>query len=268
MKKNNNLMSGKGEKGKWITVNGTHVFVGDDQSVEDAINKHFSKSSNSKDPKIEELSNNTGLSYKDAERMYKELQEEDKAYKDFLNNKTEEDRNDKYTIGNPDNINKSTTPDKISEGLKDYKGSGQVDFVMPGGKWAQIRPQKDGSYLVRSSNGSKYVATTDDAKNELINSFASSISPQKAEAFSKGEGHLSEDSGYQGVRHIDSAPKVEYKSSSPYQKGATFTNPAGVKFEVVDTSTSKHGVEYVKLKDADGEFEIEKEQLDRLGWLT
>lgn len=43
MEKNNNLMSGKGEKGKWITVNGSHVFIEDGQSVEDAMNKHFSK---------------------------------------------------------------------------------------------------------------------------------------------------------------------------------------------------------------------------------
>lgn len=171
MEKNNNLMSGKGEKGKWITVNGSHIFIEDGQSVEDAMNKHFSKLSNNKDPKVEELANRVGLGYKDAERMYKELQEEDKAYKDFLNDKTEEDRNDKYTIGNPDNINKSTTPDKISEALKNYKGSGQVDLIMPGGKWAQIRPQKDGSYLVRSSSGNKYVESAEVAKSELISSF-------------------------------------------------------------------------------------------------
>lgn len=268
MKKEDNLMSGKGEKGKWITVNGAHILIEDGQSVEDAMNKHFNKSSNSKDPKVEELSNKTGLSYKDAEKMYKELQDEDKAYKNFLNNKTEEDRNDKYTIGNPDNINKSTTPDKISEELENYKGSGQVDFVMPGGKWAQIRPQKDGSYLIRSSNGSKYVESVEVAKSELANSFNSSISSEKAKAFDKGKEHLSENGGYQGVSNLDDAPKFEYKSSNQYQKGDKFTNPAGVKFEVVDTSTNKHGVEYVKLKDSSGEFEIEKDQLDRLGWLT
>ena len=49
MEKNNNLMSGKGEKGKWITVNGSHVFIEDGQSVEDAMNKHFERDFNKKD---------------------------------------------------------------------------------------------------------------------------------------------------------------------------------------------------------------------------
>mgnify|MGYP001625696490 CR=1 FL=1 len=49
MEKNNNLMSGKGEKGKWITVNGAHVFIEDGQSVEDAMNKHFERDINNKD---------------------------------------------------------------------------------------------------------------------------------------------------------------------------------------------------------------------------
>ena len=43
MEKNNDLMAGKGEKGKWITVNGSHIYVEDGQSVEDAMNKQFSK---------------------------------------------------------------------------------------------------------------------------------------------------------------------------------------------------------------------------------
>lgn len=43
MEKNNSLMAGKGEKGKWITVNGSHIFIEDGQSVEDAMNKQFSK---------------------------------------------------------------------------------------------------------------------------------------------------------------------------------------------------------------------------------
>lgn len=55
MEKNNNLMSGKGEKGKWITVNGSHVFIEDGQSVEDAMNKHFQK----KDTKLMHGDNST-----------------------------------------------------------------------------------------------------------------------------------------------------------------------------------------------------------------
>lgn len=43
MEKNNNIMAGKGENGKWITVNGSHIFVEDGQSVEEALNKTFSK---------------------------------------------------------------------------------------------------------------------------------------------------------------------------------------------------------------------------------
>lgn len=44
MEKNNNLMSGKGEKGEWKTINGAHVYIEDGQSVEEAMNKQFSKS--------------------------------------------------------------------------------------------------------------------------------------------------------------------------------------------------------------------------------
>lgn len=46
MKKNNSLMAGKGEGGKWITVKGSHIFVEDGQSVDEAMKKHFSKSGN------------------------------------------------------------------------------------------------------------------------------------------------------------------------------------------------------------------------------
>lgn len=46
MKKNNSLMAGKGESGKWITVKGSHIFVEDGQSVDEAMEKHFSKSGN------------------------------------------------------------------------------------------------------------------------------------------------------------------------------------------------------------------------------
>lgn len=49
MEKNNNLMSGKGEKGEWKTINGAHVYIEDGQSVEEAMNKQFSKGGGSKD---------------------------------------------------------------------------------------------------------------------------------------------------------------------------------------------------------------------------
>lgn len=45
MEKNSNLMTGQGEDGKWITVNGSHVFVQEGQSVEDAMNTQFNKKS-------------------------------------------------------------------------------------------------------------------------------------------------------------------------------------------------------------------------------
>lgn len=93
------------------------------------------------------------------------------------------------------------------------------------------------------------------------------VTPDEAKAFVSGKGSLSGGGSYQGISNVKDAPKFEYKSQTGYEKGAKFTNPAGVQFEVVDTSLNKQGVEYVKLKDKDGEFEIEKEQLDRLGWL-
>lgn len=42
-------MSGKGEEGKWITVNGSHIFVEKGQDVEDAMEKHFDKNKVAKD---------------------------------------------------------------------------------------------------------------------------------------------------------------------------------------------------------------------------
>lgn len=194
-------------------------------------------------------------------------------------------RDDKYTTGNPDNISKQSNIANIGNDLQNYKGLGSADLVLPGGKFVQIRPQKDGSFLVRTSNGQKYVSSVEDAKQEAVNAYgggssqpgatntaekmstAMGISPDEAKAFVSGKGSLSK-GGYEGVSNVKSAPTFEYKSNTGYEKGAKFTNPAGVEFEVVSTSTNKHGVEYVKLKDASGEFEIEKAQLDRLGWLT
>lgn len=48
MEKNSNLMSGKGEKGEWKTINGAHVYVEDGQSIEEAMNKQFNKGGGSK----------------------------------------------------------------------------------------------------------------------------------------------------------------------------------------------------------------------------
>ena len=48
MGKENSLMSGKGEKGEWKTINGAHVYVEDGQSVEEAMNKQFNKGGGSK----------------------------------------------------------------------------------------------------------------------------------------------------------------------------------------------------------------------------
>lgn len=144
-------------------------------------------------------------------------------------------RADKYTVGNPDNINKQTTIDNIEKDLQSYKGSGSVDFVLPGGKWCQIRPQQDGSYLARTSNGQKFVSTVDEAKQEIVKSYnggvqhsnsntaekmstAMGISPDEAKAFASGKGHLSQDGGYNGVSNVKSAPKFEYKSNTGYEK--------------------------------------------------
>lgn len=193
------------------------------------------KESNKQDPEIEKLSSETGLGYKDAERMYKEIQEEDEAYKNFLNNKTEENRDDKYTTGNPDNVSKQSTIANIGNDLQNYKGSGSADLVLPGGKFVQIRPQKDGSFLVRTSNGQKYVSSVEDAKQEAITAYGGSssqpgasttaekmstamgVSPDEAKAFVSGKGSLTKGS-YEGVSNAKSAPTFEYKSNTGYEK--------------------------------------------------
>lgn len=142
-------------------------------------------------------------------------------------------RADKYTVGNPDNINKQTTIDNIEKDLQGYKGSGSVDLVLPGGKWCQIRPQQDGSYLARTSNGQKFVSTVDEAKQEIVKSYngsvqqgnsntaekmstAMGISPNEAKAFVSGKG-LTRGS-YEGVSNVNSAPTFEYKTNKGYEK--------------------------------------------------
>lgn len=142
-------------------------------------------------------------------------------------------RADKYTVGNPDNINKQTTIDNIEKDLQSYKGSGSVDLVLPGGKWCQIRPQQDGSYLARTSNGQKFVSTVDEAKQEIVKSYnggvqhsnsntaekmstAMGISPDEAKAFVSGKG-LTRGS-YEGVSNVNSAPTFEYKTNKGYEK--------------------------------------------------
>lgn len=179
-----------------------------EQKTETKGKETAEKGTDKKDPEIEKLSGETGLGYKDAERMHKEIQEEDEAYKNFLNNKTEENRNDKYTTGNPDNVSKQSTIANIGNDLQNYKGSGSADLVLPGGKFVQIRPQKDGSFLVRTSNGQKYVSSVEDAKQEAITAYGGSssqpgasttaekmstamgVSPDEAKAFVSGKGSL------------------------------------------------------------------------------
>lgn len=118
-------------------------------------------------------------------------------------------RDDRYTTGNPDNVSKQSTIANISNDLQNYKGSGSADLVLPGGKFVQIRPQKDGSFLVRTSNGQKYVSSVVDAKQEAVNAYGGSsaqhgatntaekmstamgISPDEAKAFVSGKGSLS-----------------------------------------------------------------------------
>ena len=225
MEKNNNLMSGKGEKGEWKTINGAHVYVEDGQSVEEAMNKQFNKKDNGKrwnetglhnsekqPSKSHTLSDSDKTIVDDAIYWAKkegkgnvkgamEQLEADmagflsygekgnyEAVRDYMREKLgdgdssdkvaasidqDKIRDDKYTTGNPDNINKQSSAAEIENTLKGYKGSGSVDLVLPGGKWAQIRPQKDGTYLVRSNKGSKYVGTVDEAKKAVAGDFGS-----------------------------------------------------------------------------------------------
>lgn len=48
-------LNGKGEDGKWITVNGSHIFVEDGQSVEDALNDKFKKGEKSEDDRLNKI---------------------------------------------------------------------------------------------------------------------------------------------------------------------------------------------------------------------
>ena len=75
MKKNNNLMAGKGEGGKWITVKGSHIFIEDGQSVDEAMEKHFSKSGDTSKSKSPEMSKT--VSAADEKQYYKNTKYED-----------------------------------------------------------------------------------------------------------------------------------------------------------------------------------------------
>lgn len=144
-------------------------------------------------------------------------------------------RDDRYTTGNPDNISKQSNIANIGNDLQNYKGSGSADLVLPGGKFVQIRPQKDGSFLVRTSNGQKYVSSVEDAKQEAITAYgggssqpgatttaekmstAMGVSPDEAKAFVSGKGSLTK-GGYEGVSNVKSAPTFEYKTNTGYEK--------------------------------------------------
>lgn len=151
-------------------------------------------------------------------------------------------RDDRYTTGNPDNISKQSNIANIGNDLQNYKGSGSADLVLPGGKFVQIRPQKDGSFLVRTSNGQKYVSSVDDAKQEAVNAYGGSstqhgaintaekmstamgISPDEAKAFVSGKGSLTK-GGYEGVSNVKSAPTFEYnttKKVSTWEEAQTY----------------------------------------------
>lgn len=184
MKKNNSLMAGNGEKGKWVTINGAHVFVEDGQTVDDAMTKQFSKGERTKASEKERLKkilSERGQSEdedfaKDTNYFgYGSLDELEKAHQAGYKKSIDQDkaRDDKYTLGNPNNINKSTTVDAVEKDISHYKGNESVDLVLPGGKWVQVRPQKDGTYLVRTNNGSKYVSSVDEVKTEVSSSFTS-----------------------------------------------------------------------------------------------
>ena len=113
MEKNNNLMSGKGEKGKWITVNGSHVFIEDGQSVEDAMNKHFDKKINIDESINWEEKPLTG----DAARFNKFLNMIDK------NLSTEELRNELKSVGlNEDGISAVWNTDSLYSSDKKEMG--------------------------------------------------------------------------------------------------------------------------------------------------
>lgn len=174
-------MSGKGEKGEWKTINGAHIYIADGQSVEEAMDKQFHKKQpkNQDSERLKKILSERGQSEdedfaKDTGYFgYGSLDELEKAHNAGYKKSIDQDksRDDKYTTGNPDNINKQSSIADIDKTLSDYKGSGSVDLVLPGGKWGQIRPQKDGTYLVRSNNGQKYVSTADEAKKELSATF-------------------------------------------------------------------------------------------------
>lgn len=81
-------------------------------------------------------------------------------------------REDRYiNNSNKDNIVKPSTIKNIANDIKDYNGSGYVSLALPGGKFFEIRPQQDGTYLARSNAGKIYAKTVQGAKNSILKFF-------------------------------------------------------------------------------------------------
>lgn len=105
MEKDNNIMKGQGEGGKWITVNGTHVFVEEGQSVEDAMNSKFDKKSRADEDLI-----------KRAEALHKTMKEAGLPVKKSIEETKEIMRNlDKM----PDYCDRRTEKEQHNADLKD-----------------------------------------------------------------------------------------------------------------------------------------------------
>ncbi len=146
MDKNNNIMKGQGEDGKWITVNGTHVFVQEGQSIEDAMNSKFDKKSNAD----KELT-------KRAEALHKTMKEAGLPVKKSI-------EETKAIMRNVDKM-----PDYGDKGVKDQQQpkTTKKQAITIGGKTFKTEQEID-NYYQSEYRKSRDIVETNNALNRIL----------------------------------------------------------------------------------------------------
>lgn len=134
MEKDNNIMKGQGEDGKWITVNGTHVFVEEGQSVEDAMNSKFDKKSRA-DEDLTKRAEALHKTMKEAGLPVKKSIEETKAIMrnlDKMPDYGDEDAKDKPPAKVKTNVD-DITEENIDKVISDLPVGGEIAIQLTGG---------------------------------------------------------------------------------------------------------------------------------------
>lgn len=172
MEKDNNIMKGQGEDGKWITVNGTHVFVEEGQSVEDAVNSKFDKKSNA-DKELTKRAEDLHKTMKEAGLPVKKSIEETKAIMrnldkmpDYLPDKGAKDQ---YNADLKNVLNR-TAIKNMSSGFNKYANQDEKNGLKTGIDELFNEIRKDPSKLEEIAKNAelKYKKRVNDLQNTIL----------------------------------------------------------------------------------------------------